>query len=215
MITNLDRSGWVGASDIYTLISSRRIKKTTQADGSVIETEYPSWAKFKAVKLGLLKPRSVKTKSMKAGDLYEKPILDAYGQDLQYGKTLLVPELALRVNLDGNTNEHIPTIIEVKTYKQVNGGIDRALMKRYYQQVQCQAFAWEQLYNVRPRIEIRSYALNEDDYAAAREGYALPIDYRRLESREVKYDEYFINMKLYPAVKEFADWLNPLMGRAN
>lgn len=205
MITNLDRSEWVGASDIYTLITSRR-ERTVNGR----KEEYSTWTNFKLEKLGLMESSHVKTIYMTAGDLYEQPILDVFGENVEYSKTIEIPELALRVNLDGNTDKKI---IECKTFRLASGGISPSLMKRYYMQVQTQMFAWKYLYGDPIEAEIRSYGLTDEDYYAAYNGYSLPIDPNRIHSKMLPYDEYFIEYKLLPKLKPFAEWLNGAIGR--
>lgn len=98
MIKDHDRSGWIGASDSYKVMSSWKTD---------------SFAKWWAVKLGVSKS-SFSTKEMKTGTAYEHKILDACGIDRR-DRQIRIRKLRLRVNLDG---EDKTTVYEVKTHSK-------------------------------------------------------------------------------------------------
>lgn len=196
MITNLDRSLWIGASDTHYVVSNHNSK---------------TWKNWWAIKTGLLESKNFKNKYTQAGDCYERCILNAYGENVEFDKVLLVPEYALRVNLDGNTDKKI---IEAKTYKAEKGFLDKrgTLWSHYYMQTQVEMFAWRQLFGELISMEIRFYALLEEDYQAAFRGTPLPIDPDRIKSEFIDYDEGFINALYLPRLKPLAEQLKALHG---
>lgn len=196
MITNLDRSLWIGASDTHYVVGNHDTK---------------TWRKWWAVKTGILQSMNFKNKYTQAGDSYERLILTAYGENVEFDKTLLLPEYALRVNLDGNTDKKI---IEAKTYKAANGFPDKrgTTWSHYYMQTQVEMFAWRQVFEESVSLEIRFYALLDSDYEAAFRGVPLEIDPDRIKSESIDYDEGFIEALYLPKLKPLAEELNALRG---
>lgn len=158
MITNKDRSGWFGASDVSYIMGNR---------------ETATFKKWWLEKLGL-RQSNLNTKSMRVGTNYEHRILDTI-PNVKKDRQILIPELRLRVNLDGETD----IIHEVKTHL-----IDKPYKptKAHKQQVIVQMYAAEK------EAEIVSYGLTEDDYM----NYFNPIDIDRIQHHKVDYDEDFI-----------------------
>ena len=158
MITSKDRSGWFGASDVSYIMGNR---------------ETATFKKWWLEKLGL-RQSNLNTKSMRTGTEYEHRILDTI-PNVKKDRQILIPELRLRVNLDGETD----IIHEVKTHL-----IDKPYKptKAHKQQVIVQMYAAEK------EAEIVSYGLTEDDYR----NYFNPIDIDRIQHHKIDYDEDFI-----------------------
>jgi len=158
MITNKDRSGWFGASDVSYIMGNR---------------ETATFKKWWLEKLGL-RQSYLNTKPMRAGTEYEHRILNTI-PNVKKDRQILIPELRLRVNLDGETD----IIHEVKTHL-----IDKPYKptKAHKQQVIVQMYAAEK------EAEIVSYGLTEDDYR----NYFNPIDIDRIQHHKIDYDEDFI-----------------------
>ncbi len=158
MITDKDRSGWFGASDVSFIMGNRETKT------------FKNWW---LEKLGL-RQSNLNTKPMRVGTIYEHKILDTI-PNVKKDRQILIPELRLRVNLDGETD----IIHEVKTHL-----IDKPyeVPKAHKQQVMVQMFA------AKKEGEIVSYGLTEDDYR----NYFNPIDVDRIQHNQIVYDEAFI-----------------------
>lgn len=136
MISNKDRSFYIGASDISFVVGSWTTKT------------FDKWFMTKA---GLYK-MDFSNDAMKAGSAYEHRILESLNiQGLEMDKQVISGRL--RVNLDGNTSN---TIYEIKTYKFENGF---KVPKKYKQQVCVQMYA-----TGIKNAYIVAYGLVEDDY---------------------------------------------------
>jgi len=134
MIHNHDRSGWIGASDTYTVMGRWDTK---------------TFEKFWHVKLGL-DTSHFETNAMKTGTAFEHKILDAIGvtrRDRQIRRR----GLRLRVNLDGEDHD---TIYEVKTYGKDSFQISKA----YWMQAQVEMYATGK------NLQIVAYRLEAEDY---------------------------------------------------
>ncbi len=134
MIHNHDRSGWIGASDTYTVMGRWDTK---------------TFEKFWRIKLGL-DTSHLETNAMKTGTAFEHKILNAINvekRDRQIRRRCL----RLRVNLDGEDRD---TIYEVKTY----GKDVFRVSKAYWMQAQVEMFATGK------RLQIVAYRLEPDDY---------------------------------------------------
>lgn len=165
MIQSQDRSGWFGASDVGFIMGNWATKT------------FRSWW---LQKLGL-DNRHFCTKAMNAGTYYEHAVLEHIGAP-RMDHQILIPELLLRVNLDGDG----PGIIhEVKTHKEE---------KRYkpttahIRQVNVQMFAKFQEESVMPKAEIVSYGLLPEEY----DNFFLSIDPARIQRHPVIYNPDFI-----------------------
>lgn len=158
MIISKDRSGWFGASDVSYIMGNR---------------ETASFKKWWLEKLGL-RQSYLNTKSTRVGTEYEHRILDTI-PNVKKDRQILIPELRLRVNLDGETD----IIHEVKTHLIDN---PYKVPKAHKQQVIVQMYAAEK------EAEIVSYGLTEDDYR----NYFNPIDIDRIRHHKIDYDEDFI-----------------------
>lgn len=175
MIASHDRSSWFGASDAYMITGN---------------WDTPSFAKWWLVKLGANRSHFT-NRAMAAGTAYEHRILDTIGVT-QKDRQIRIPELRLRVNLDGETDD---IITEIKTYKTESES-NRApkVSKRYWQQVQVQMFAAK-----KPAM-IVYYRLTDREY----ENFFLPIDVRRLHKVPVEYDKDWVEKEFLPKLKYLA-----------
>lgn len=171
MIQSQDRSGYFGASDTSYIMGNWHTK-----------TFKDWWLK----KMGL-DTKHYTTRAMLAGTYYEHAILErirAPRRDHQ----IILPELLLRVNLDGDTAGTIGkpgSIWEVKTHKEEK---PFKVTKAYWRQVQVQMFAKLMVEGSIPDAEIVSYALRPEDYA----NFFNEIDSNRVEFHPIGYDPAFI-----------------------
>lgn len=177
MILSHDRSGYFGASDVGYIVGNRKIK---------------SFQKWWLEKLGVYK-NNFENIYMNAGTHWEHKILDSLCIPIERDAQIILEDLLLRVNLDGNTKT---TIYEVKTHSA-----DKAfkVSKQYSMQVNVQMFAT----GIREAY-IVAYGLNDNDY----KNYFNPIDESRKTIHKIKYDEEFINQVFLPNIKELAQMLN-------
>lgn len=166
MITDHDRSGFFGASDTAYIMGNWKTKS------------FQSWW---LQKLGLNTDHFT-NRAMNAGTYYEHAILDAIGAP-RHDHQIILPELSLRVNLDGDGPGRI---YEVKTHSAAK---PFKVTKAYWQQVQVQTFAKLQEEKVLPAAEIVSYGLLEEDY----KNFFNDIDPQRLKKNPVGYDPEFID----------------------
>lgn len=165
MIADQDRSGWFGASDTGTIMGNWTTK---------------TFAKWWSQKLGLNDDHYT-NKAMNAGTYYEGSVLDAVGAPRR-DHQILIPELKLRVNLDGDGPRQI---YEVKTHSA-----DKVfkVTKNYWRQVQVQMYAKKIEEGCAPLAQIVSYGLLEDDY----KNFFHEIDRGRLKRHYIEYDAAFI-----------------------
>lgn len=172
MITDHDRSGWIGASDVRYVVGNWKTK---------------SFEKWWRVKLGL-EENNFSNEAMMAGTMYEHKILEEI-RCPEMDKQILLPELRLRVNLDGNDDT---TIYEVKTHRWDK---EFKVPEHYKQQVWVQMFA-----SGLPKAEIVAYGLEPDDY----KNYFREIDPHRLQHIPIEYDGAFIARRFLPRLRTLA-----------
>ena len=175
MITDHDRSGWIGASDVQYVLGNWRTK---------------TWEKWWMTKLGLNR-KHFENESTKAGTNWEHKILESLHIDgMVLDKQILLPEILLRVNLDGNTAGRI---YECKTYK-----IGSASAKQFEQglcppsyrnQVQVQMYA-SKIYGA----DVVAYGLLQEDY----NNYLRAVDPGRRKLIPVTYDPNWIEKVYLP-----------------
>lgn len=136
MISEKDRSGYIGASDTHYVMGNWNTKT------------FENWWR---VKQGILQ-NNFTNDAMMAGTAYEHKILDSLGiLGLEKDKQIIIDRL--RVNLDGNT----PTkIYEVKTY---NINKEFKVTKAYRMQVNVEMYA-SGIHNAC----IVAYGLEPEDY---------------------------------------------------
>lgn len=172
MIASKDRSGWFGASDTDYIIGNWQTK---------------SFLKWWLQKLDLNRT-NFENLAMNAGTHKEHQILEFLGVT-ETDKQFLLPELKLRVNLDGNTAD---TDYEVKTY---NAEKPFKCPIKYKRQV------WVQMYaSGLNKAFVVAYGLTEADY----KNYFLPIDKDRLHPIPIEYNADFIEKEYLPKLRYLA-----------
>lgn len=135
MISNHDRTGYIGASDTSMVMGNWETK---------------TFRKWFAEKLGFAQPKWNNRYTL-AGTHYEHAILDCISPRMEKDKQIIIEGLKLRVNLDGNLDK---VIHEVKTHK---GPYTHP--KSHVQQVNVQMFAFESL-----EAFIDDYEMTEAEY---------------------------------------------------
>lgn len=177
MITDHDRSGYIGASDVQFVIGNWKTK---------------TWEKWWMQKLGINRDRSDNIYTL-AGTNWEHRILDAlHLPNLEKDRQIILEDILLRVNLDGNTPFRIK---EVKTYQWEKGF---KVPQKYINQVQVQMFA-AKIHDA----DIVSYGLQVEDYR----NYLRPLDPQRLQEHPVMYDQVWIDSVYLPKHMILADCL--------
>lgn len=176
MIESKDRSGWFGASDTDKIIG----KWTSD-----------TFAKWWMQKIGINRDH-FDNRYTSAGTHMEHRILESLGIPMELDKQIILEDLLLRVNLDGNDSD---TIYECKTYKREKGF---KLPRKYINQVQVQMFA-----SGLRKAKIIVYGLVEEDY----DNYFLPIDPTRRDEIVITYDEKWIKEVYLPRLTYLAECL--------
>lgn len=164
MITDHDRSGWIGASDVMFVIGNWKTK---------------TWEKWWMQKLGINADHFDNRYTM-AGTNWEHRILDSLQiPDLEKDRQIIIEDLRLRVNLDGNTPVRIK---EVKTYQWEKGW--KKTPPKYINQTHVQVFGSRLAGMGIEGADIVAYGLEEADY----DNYLRPLDPNRLAEIPVVYD---------------------------
>ena len=176
MIASKDRSYYMGASD---------------ADKIIGKWTSNTWQKWWMQKIGINTDR-FENKYTMAGNNFERKILESLGLPLEFDKQVILENLRLRVNLDGNTDD---CIYECKTF-----GFEKGfrLPKKYINQVQVQMFAS----GIR-KAKIVAYGLKDEDY----DNFFKPIDKERILEFDIEYDEQWINNVFLPKLRILVDCL--------
>lgn len=167
MIADKDRSGFFGASDSKIIMGNWRTK---------------TFAEWWQVKLGVLQKPGFTTRAMAAGSAYEHRILDAL-EIKDRDRQVIMPELRLRVNLDGETED---TIKEVKTT-----GKEPEVSKAYWYQAQVEMYATGK------KLDMVFYKMTDAEY----ENFFLPIDKDRVTIIPISYDEKWVHDEYLPRLK--------------
>lgn len=176
MIASKDRSGYFGASDVDKIVGNYDTK---------------TFKKWWLEKIGIEKSNFTNA-SMQAGTYYEHRILRSLGFELELDKQVIIEDLLLRVNLDGNTSD---TIYECKTYKNEKGF---KVPLKYKRQV------WVQMYATGIRkAYIVAYGLKEEDY----KNFFNEIDDDRREKIPIEYNEEWINTVFLPKLRYLVECL--------
>ena len=176
MIASKDRSGYFGASDVGYIVGNWNTA---------------TFEKWWMQKIGINRDR-FDNKYTSAGTHFEHKILESLGIPIEYDKQIIIEDLLLRVNLDGNDSD---TIYECKTFQWAKGF---KLPKKYIQQVQVQMFA-----SGLRKAKIIVYGLTEEDY----DNYFNHIDPDRRDEIIITYDEQWINEVFLPKLKYLAQCL--------
>lgn len=186
MITDHDRSGWIGASDVQYVIGNWKTK---------------TWEKWWMQKLGINRDH-FDTEYTKAGTHWEHKILDSLGiPDLKKDQQFIIEDLRLRVNLDGNTAGRI---YECKTYKTFGISNTVKMLQQgicpanYRNQVQVQMFG-SRIFGA----DIVAYGLVPEDY----QNYLRTVDPGRRKLIPVDYDPRWIETVYLPKHRILAEAL--------
>lgn len=171
MISNHDRSGYIGASDTKYVIGNWETK---------------TFEKWWLQKIGISN-QHFNNKFTSAGTNFEHKIIDSLNiPNIEKDKQIIKGRL--RVNLDANISHRIH---EIKTY-QYEKGFDLKKHKDYVNQVQVQMYA-----SGIHKAEIDAYGLLEEDY----DNYFNEIDKDRLSVHEIEYNDQWINEEYLPKEK--------------
>lgn len=177
MISNHDRSNYIGASDTKYVMSNWNTN-----------TFVKWWLKKQGIDTS-----HFNNKYTLAGTNYEHKIIDALEiKDIKKDNQFIKGRL--RVNLDANTSNKI---YEIKTF-QYDYGFDLKKHQDYIQQVQVQMYC-SNIHNA----EIVAYGLKQKDY----DNYFNDIDIDRLERYEIEYDSYFIENMYLPRLRVLEECL--------
>lgn len=176
MIATKDRSGWFGASDTDYIVGNWDTK---------------SFTNWWLIKLGVHRS-DFENVAMNAGTHKEHQILEHIGVT-ETDKQILLPELKLRVNLDGNTED---TIYEVKTH---------AADKVFKCPIKYKRQVWVQMYaSGYKKAYIVAYGLKNEDYR----NYFLSVDKDRVKTIPIEYNEEFILKTYLPRLEYLAGCLD-------
>lgn len=176
MIAEKDRSGYFGASDTDKIIGNYKTA---------------TFEKWWMQKIGINRDH-FDNKYTLAGTYYEHRILESLDIPMEFDKQVVLEDLRLRVNLDGND---VDTIYECKTY-----GFEKGfkMPKKYINQVQVQMFA-----TGFRKAKLIVYGLTEGDY----DNYFHPIDEGRRSEYVIEYNEKWINEVFLPKLTYLAECL--------
>lgn len=177
MISSKDRSGLFGASDVSYIVGNWDTK---------------TWRKWWLTKLGITS-NNIETVAMNAGTNLEHKILESISPFIEMDKQIILPEIRLRVNFDGNIGKHI---YECKTHSAEK---PFKPSKKYIQQVIVQMYALQS-----NEADIVSYGLTDGDY----KNYFRSIDQDRLQLHPISYDEIWINKVFLPRITYLAECLD-------
>lgn len=177
MIQSQDRSYYIGASDTSMVVGNWKTK---------------TFEKWWLEKLGLNK-NNIKTDAMITGTNYEHKILEILNiENLEKDKQIIIEDLRLRVNLDGNTDT---CIYEVKTH---NIEKEFKVSKQYWRQAQVEMYA-SNIYE----LYIVAYGLESDDYT----NYFNLVNKENIQKFKIDYDEKFIQEEYLPKLKILSECL--------
>ena len=184
MITDYSRDGWFGASDTKHVLADNHHTRT--------------WEEFWQEKVGAIK-RNVDSTATNTGTKYEHPILDAIDGGINKDRQIILEDMRLRVNYDGDKDG---IIYEVKTHRGdkdflTKNALYQFLPKYIYGQVQVQMYVWKTAYE-RELIEDKYRKLYVVEYPLYREDYdgEPEVDFKRIKFHKVTYDKGFIKMYL-------------------
>lgn len=162
MISSQDRSYYIGASETDKVIGNWKTK---------------SWLDWWMQKIAINNDHFDNVYTL-AGTHFEHRILESLGVPIELDEQIILEDLRLRVNLDGNTDD---CIFECKTFINSKGF---NLPKKYINQVQLQMFA-SKIY----RAKIVAYGLEDEDY----DNFFRPIDKDRLHIFPIEYNAKWVN----------------------
>lgn len=177
MIADHDRSGYIGASDTDKVIGNWKTK---------------TWEKWWLQKLGI-NTDHFDNRYTVAGTNWEHRILESLRlPELEMDRQIIIEDLRLRLNLDGNTPLRIK---EVKTYQWEKGF---RVPQKYRNQVKVQMYG-SGIFGA----DIVAYGLEEADY----DNFLRAVDPERLQEIPVPYDTKWIDTVYLPKLRILADCL--------
>ena len=173
MIKTQDRSGWFGASDTKYIMSDNHDTLT--------------WKRWWSQKLGSGEVLANDNIYTRTGTMFEHPILEAVGDDIETDGQIIIRDKRLRVNYDGYKDG---VIYEVKTHKADK---EFKVTKEYYGQCQVEMYVYKQMaykwfLPEFKHLYIVSYPLYDDDYRTSEP----MVDPNRISQEMIPYDEKFI-----------------------
>ena len=199
MITDYSRDGWFGASDT----------KNVMLDNHDTVT----WQKFWDEKCGRI-VNDFSSKETFTGTAFEHPILNAIDESINKDRQIILEDMRLRVNYDGDKDG---IIYEVKTHRGdkdflTKNAIYQFLPKYIFGQVQVQMYVWKTAYEREliddkyKKLYVVEYPLYAEDYEGEPE-----VDFNRIKFHKVTYDKGFIKLyrkKLEPLVERLLEEWN-------
>lgn len=189
MIKDKDRKWWFGASDSKMILTPNHSTQT--------------WQSWWRVKCGIDEQEFKGNRYTEAGDRFEHPILKCFDENMNMDRQILLEELRLRVNYDGDLDGNI---FEVKTHRA-----DKPfeVTPYIYDQVQTQMYVWKETRDDFKHLYILSYGLTERDYAN-HDPSVDDIDYSRIKIQKIKYNRHhmrhFIKM-LEPLAADLREYI--------
>ena len=189
MIRDHDRAYWFGASDSQKILTPNHYTKT--------------WQSWWRVKCGLEEPEFTGNRYTDAGTRFEHPILECFDKNINMDRQLIIKDLRLRVNYDGDLDG---VIFEVKTHRA-----DRPfeITPYIYAQCQTQMYVWRECRDDFKRLYVLSYALVSDDYENV-DPSVDDIDFDRIKVHKVKYNKKHIKnylKALSPLAEELKEYI--------
>lgn len=180
MITNQDRSKWIGASDTAMVMGNWKTRSFEEwffekLDFGRLDKRYNSWA----MQCGNILEHQI----IKAIELFEEKRIKI-GRRPYYNV-----RLRLRCNYDGLRRREV---VEIKTTNKEWKSIPKA----YWQQVQVLMYK-----KGKKLAKIYAYRMTEDDYANP---YFAEIDISRIKTFTVEYDKEWIKTQYLPRLKYLA-----------
>lgn len=174
MITDHDRSGWIGASDVMFVVGNWKTK---------------TWEKWWMQKLGINADHFDNRYTL-AGTNWEHRILESlHLPDLEMDKQIIIEDLRMRINLDGNTPDRVK---EVKTYQWAKGW--KKTPPKYINQTHVQVFGSRLSGMGIEGADIVAYGLEEADY----DNFLRDLETGRLQEIPVEYDRKWIDTVYLP-----------------
>lgn len=199
MITDYTRDGWFGASDTKNIMLDNHETKT--------------WQAFWDEKCGRL-VKDFSSRETYTGTVFEHPILKAIDESINLDRQIILDDMRLRVNYDGDKDG---IIYEVKTHRGdkvflTKNALYQFLPKYIFGQVQVQMYVWKTAYE-RGLIEDKFKKLYVVEYPLYAEDYngEPEVDFNRIKFHKVSYDKGFIKMykkKLEPLVERLLEEWN-------
>lgn len=199
MIENKDRKYWFGASDTKHVMLDNHETRT--------------WQDFWDEKCGRT-TKNIVSAATQTGTIFEHPILDAIDGDITKDRQIVLEDLRLRVNYDGDKDG---IIYEVKTHRAdkpllTKNALYQFIPKYIYGQVQVQMYVWKTAHDRGmdvpkfKKLYVVEYPLYTEDYTGEPQ-----VEFNRIKFHKVKYDKGFVKeylKKLQPLVNKMLEEMN-------